>query len=414
MFINKASHTLKISCFLIFFGWISFFPEPIQAQYGIYTRIFLGVFLAFLLLDKRNFKHLFNFYDWPLWLFLICLLAGTVSAIDKSVAWGTYFYVAITFFLVFHIGKALYLDGENQNIVSLVICICSGLVAFIGILELYYGKNILYDNFINNPFYERYIKYNPRPMSTQLNPAVLGSYLLGCLPFSFYLFKNKSLHLRLLGISSSLLCMLIIILTFSRGVMLGLVALLLFYLWNRQKKKIFFLSIFCLILLIAFCSYQKNVNLNRFGFNRLISGSYDSVISEYRLNRVKMTFKILKDYPLFGIGFNHFRIRFNEYCDKRNKGKESDEFMIPDNMYLTLLAETGLIGTSAFLIFIIFLLKKGVKKIKETLIPMSALVGLLVNMGGYELFYWNNPYMLFCLICGFIAALTLGSQEIKQ
>ncbi len=393
---------LKNALFAILFAWVSFFPEPVQGQYVIYTRIFSGIFLAFLLLDKINFKHLFSFYDWFLWLFLICLLAGTVSAIDKSVVRRTYSYVAVTFFLVFHIGKGLYLNGKNQNIVSLVICICSSLVALIGISELYFGKNILYENFIANPFYERYIKYYPRLMSTQLNPAILGSYLLGCLPFSFYLFRNKSLYLRLLGIFSSLLCIFIIIFTFSRGVMLGLIVLLLFYLWYSQKKGVFFLFLFSLILLVSICSFQKNANFNRFGFNRFISGSYDSIISEYRLNRVKMAFKIFGDYPLFGIGFNHFRIRFNEYCIEKNKGRELYEFMIPDNMYLTFLAETGLVGTSGFLIFIVFLLKNGLNKIKETLIPMSALVGLLVNMGGYELFYWHTPYILFCLICGFI------------
>ncbi len=410
----------EIIFLFILFSWISFFPEPIQAQYGIYTRIFLGIFLAFLLLDKRNFKHLFNFYDWFLWLFLICLLAGTASAIDKSVAWRTYSYAAITLLLVFYIGKGLYLEGTDQNIVSSVICICSSLVALIGILELYFGKNILYENFIANLFYERYIKYHPRPMSTQLNPAILGSYLLGCLPFNFYLLRNKPFYIRILGILSALLSIIIIVLTFSRGVFLGLIVLLLFYLWNRQKKKIFFLSIFCLILLIAFCSYQKNVNLNRFGFNRFISGSYDSIISEYRLNRVKMAFKILKDYPLFGIGFNHFRIRFNEYCEEKEL---FTEFMIPDNMYLTFLAETGIIGTLGFLTFIILLLKKGLyvlHKLKEDarkqmlVICLASLVGLLVNMGAYDLFYWNNPYMIFCLLCGFIAALTLEPKEIKQ
>lgn len=399
--LNNLPHYLRIALFCIFFILISFFPQPVQDQYRGLVRAFLAIFLLGLL-DKRNFKHLFHFRDWPLWIFLICLSAGIAFAIDKQTAVFSYFYLATAFFLIFYIGKGLYSYGKDRPTVNLIICICSCLVAVIGLLELYYGKNMLYENFIHNPFYIRYIKYNPRPMSTQLNPAVLGSYLLGCLPFSFYLFKNKSLGLRLLGIFSSLLSMFVIILTFSRGVMLGLVALLLFYLWNKQKKRIFFLFFFGSILSVSFCSCQKNVNLNRFGFKRLILGSYDSVISEYRFNRVKMTFKILKDYPLFGIGFNHFRIRFDEYCGQREKGKELDEFMIADNMYLTFLAESGLTGAFAFLIFIIFMFKKGARRIQETLIPMSALVGLLVNMGGYDLFYWNNPYMLFCLICGFI------------
>lgn len=402
---NKLRYLTAV-LFAALFCWISFFPQPVQDKYGIYARVFLGFFLLAFILDNKCRRRLFSLCDWPLWLFLISLLAGTVSATDKNVAWKAYFYITITLFFIFYIGKGLYLNTKNQNIVSLVICICSSLVALIGILELSFGKNILYENFIDNPFYERYIRFNPRLMSTQLNPAVLGSYLLGCLPFSFYLFKNKSLCLRLLGIFSSLLGAAVILLTFSRGVMLGLVALLLFYLWNSRKQKMFSLLLFSLIPLVLICSCQKSINFNRFGFNRFISGSYDSIISEYRLNRVNMTLKISKDYPLFGIGFNHFRSRFNEYCVEKDKGRELYEFMVPDNMYLTFLAETGLVGIFGFLIFIIFLFKNGLKKIKESLIPMSALVGLLVNMGGYDLFYWSNPYILFCLICGLIQGAT--------
>jgi O-antigen ligase len=402
---------LKTIFFIILFVWISFFPQPIQDRFGIFIRIFLAIFLLILLLDKKCLHHLFSIRDWPLWLFLICIVAGTVSAIDKKIALSTYPYLVITFFLLFYIGKALFYDAEDRNMLSLVICICSGLVALIAILELCFGKNILYENFLVNPFYERYIRGNPRPMSTQFNPTVLGSYLIGCVPFSFYLFRNKSLYLRLLGILSSLLCIIIIVLTFSRGVLLGFTALLLFYLWKSQKKKFFLLFLFCLVLLVSFCSYQKDINLNRFGFRRLISGSYDSIISEYRLSRVKMTMKILKDHPFFGIGFDHFRIRFNEYCDEKDRGKESYEFMILDNMYLTFLAETGVMGALGFLTFIFFLLKRGLRKLKESeeeskkrllLISMSVLVGFLVNMGAYELFYWSGPYMLFCLICGLV------------
>lgn len=75
------------------------------------------------------------------------------------------------------------------------------------------------------------------------------------------------------------------------------------------------------------------------------------------------------------------------------------------------MAETGIIGMLGFLLFIFLLLKGGLKQFRELedknkkqmlIIAISALIGLLVNMGAYELFYWNNPYMLFCLICGFI------------
>lgn len=408
----NQSGCAPIIFFIILFSWISFFPEPIQGRYVIYARVFLCLFFLFLFLREGRARNFFHSQDWPLWFFLACLSAGLVSAQDKKLARETYFNLVFNLFFLFYIGKAMLSEEKNKGRIALVICVCSAVAAIIGILELYFGRNILYEKFIANPFYERYVRYQPRPMSTQFNPVILGSYLLGCLPFGFYLLRNKQLYLRLLGIFSSLLCLVIILLTASRGVFLGLIALSLFYLWKNQKRIIIFLFLICLIILVSICSFLKDVSLSRFGFNRLILGSYDSIISEYRLSRVKMTAKILKDYPLFGIGFNHFRIRFNEYCPEKDKGKVLYEFMIPDNMYLTFLTESGIAGTMGFLVFVSLLFRRGFKIIREAenddkrrflIISMSALTGLLVNMGAYELFYWYNPSMLFCLFCGFAA-----------
>lgn len=407
---NKIFKYPANACFILFFFWISFFPEPIQGRYVIYARVFLCLFFLFLFFKEGRARNFFHSQDWPLWFFLVCLSSGLVSAQDKKLARETYFNLAFNLFFLFYIGKSMLLEEKVKGRIALVICACSAVAAIIGILELYFGKNILYEKFIANPFYERYVRHQPRPMSTQFNPVILGSYLLGCLPFGFYLLRNKPLYLRLLGIFSALLCPIIILLTASRGVFLGFIALSLFYLWKNQKRKIILLFLICLIALVSICSFLKDVSLSRFGFNRLILGSYDSIVSEYRLSRVKMTAKILKDYPLFGIGFNHFRIRFNEYCPEKDKGKVMHEFMIPDNMYLAFLAETGMAGALGFLVFISLLFKRGFRRIREIenndkrhflIISMSALTGLLVNMGAYELFYWYNPFMLFCLFCGF-------------
>ncbi|MFC1623904.1 O-antigen ligase family protein [Candidatus Omnitrophota bacterium] len=404
--------SIKVIFIILLFSWISFFPEPLQAKYAFFVRIFLGVFLLVLIWERRGLRQLFNFQDWPLWLFIISLSGGIFYATDKNVALATYRNIAVAFLLLFYIGKGLVYSDKNRTAIVISICICSGLVALIGLMELYFGKNILYEHFISNPFYERYVRFYPRPMSTQFMPAVLGSYLLACLPFNFYLFRNRLLYLRWVGIFLSLLSILVIVLTFSRGVFLGLIGLLLFYLWKTGKRRAFSMFLIVFILVIPLASIQKDVNFNRLGFKRMILGSGDSIISEYRLRRVKMSFDMLKDYPLFGIGFNHFRIRFYEYYPKANKDSVPYEFMIPDNMYLTFLAETGGIGTVGFLIFIFLLLKRALRKLETSkedkrremlVIAISSLVGLLVNMGAYELFYWNSPFMLFCSISGMIA-----------
>ncbi|MDD5097385.1 MAG: O-antigen ligase family protein [Candidatus Omnitrophica bacterium] len=405
--------------FAALFAWISFFPEPVQGEYCVYTILFLAIFLLGLFFNKNNLR-LFSLKDWPLWLLLLGLLSGTIVATDKSIAWTTYSNLVLPLFLLFYLGKGLLAIDENGNTVSAVICICSLIVAIIGLGEFYFGKNILYENFIINIFYERY-RFVGRPMSTLQNPVILGTYLLGCFPFGLFLLKNKSVNLRLLGVAALLLSAFVIILTFSRGVFLGFMVMLFFYLWQEHKTKLLKVFALCLVAVIIFCTFQKNVNLTRFGFQRLIAGSYDSILSEYRFERVKMTARIFKDHPFLGIGFNHFRIRFNEYCSLGNSN-EIYEFRIPDNMYLMFLAETGLIGSIGFLLFIGFLLKSGLKKVKNRLdsqgqvifVSLVALIGLLINMGAYELFYWWNPYLFFCLLCGFVAAPRSKSAKINK
>jgi len=413
----KILYFFKIVPIIFLFAWISFFPEPVQGQYFVAVRGIMAVFLAFFLLGKNRKIHLFSIADWPLWLFLTSLSVNVFFAMNRDIAFNTYTYLVITFFLLFYIGKSIFNSSKDRMFIGMIICTCACVIVFIGFLELHFGKNILYEKFIDNPFYERYIRCDVRMMSTQFNPSVLASFILGCLPFCFYLAGAKTFFPRKLGIISLILCVSGIILGFSRGVFLGLIAMSVFYLWNAGKRKWLIAMLLGFILFISFCSFQKNTNISRFGFHKMVYGYSDSIVSGYRLQRVEMALKMFKEQPFAGIGLNHFRLRFNEFCRAGDSGNEIYEFMIPDNMYLTFLAETGLIGTFGFLIFIFFLFKRGFKKMKEAhdkqalLVPMSALAGLLANMGAYELFYWNNPYMLFCVICGFIYGAAMSESD---
>lgn len=359
-----------------------------------------------------------SYYDWPVWLFLISMSAGTICVINKSVAIATFWRFGMTFFLIFYIGKSLIRFEKDWNLFGIIISLFSGCVALIAILELYFGKNILYEYFIPNFCYQRYIAPNPRPMSTQLNPAILGTYLTCCLPFNFYQLKGNFTYRRWWGIISATLSFAVIILTFSRGVLLGLTALLLFYLWHLKKRRAISFFLIFLLAFMTICSFSQDDNLCRFGFGEMICGGYASIFSDYRFQRCYMAFQMLKEHPLFGIGLTHFRIRFFDYYTGI-KNSVPYEFMIADNMYLTILAETGLIGTIGFLIFIIRLLSKGLKQLQllkvdreklELLVPFSALIGLLVNMGAFDLFFWGGPYMLFCLMCGFMKGFSTPSD----
>jgi len=356
------------------------------------------------MLDKEIIRGLFVLRDWGLWVFLLCLASGVVSATDMQLARRTYIFLAISLASLFYIGKAMALSDKGKAIFITMVCLCSGFVVLFGLLEFIYAFNPIYVYLLENPYYDKYMNFLRQPMSTQLNPTILGSFVLGCLPFNLYLLKLNRVYAKVAAILLSVLSILIIFLTGSRGVLLGLIVLILFYLWKIKTKRMLAIFLVLMLLFLTYCSFSHQKTLRRFGFKRMVFSSDDSMLSEYRFTRLKMAYKVFKDYPLFGIGLHHFRIHFDKYYEGEKLWLEAYERKVPDNMYLTFLAETGVLGTCGFLLFIVPLLVRGIKKSSRshiTLIATSSLVGILVNMAAYEIFYWYNPYMLFCLICGF-------------
>ena len=198
----------------------------------------------------------------------------------------------------------------------------------------------------------------------------------------------------------------------SRGVFLGLCSMALFYSWNK-KKSLFVVFSIIILSFISLCSFQVNNQFKRLSAEKIWLGYKDGIFSEYRYNRFIMALRMSKDNPFTGVGFRHFRVRFDEYKVKEEEGCVY-EFEIPDNMYLSLLSETGIIGLSAFAAFIFYLFKNGFAALTENtrglkekeflLLCMSGVAAFLVNMAAYDMFYWYNPFALFCVLCGAIAA----------
>ncbi|MFN7170146.1 MAG: hypothetical protein ACK4NT_02750, partial [Candidatus Omnitrophota bacterium] len=90
------------------------------------------------------------------------------------------------------------------------------------------------------------------------------------------------------------------------------------------------------------------------------------------------------------------------------------EFKIPDNMYLTIFAETGLLGLFCFLFFISGLLRRAVRTLRiiaqeerEFLfILICGFIAILFNMASYDLFYWHMPLYFFWIYAGLIRGLS--------
>lgn len=395
---------------VLFFLWISFFPQPIQAKYHLAINIFLALIFLIILFRKRI--ALFKLSDFSLWVFLAAISINIFFAQEKSIALKTYLDLAIPLFSIYYIVSESVTSTKKFLLLSKVIVIASSLVASLGILDILLGYNFLYEHFIPNPFYEYYKSTGVmRAISTQFHNPPLGSYLIASLPFSLLLLQEKRLSDKLLGWTGVILNSTAVIFTFSRGIFLGFIMMLLFVLFtNRQRKFIFLIFIFFGIFLCAYFSLPKY--LNTLELKRWLY-THGGIFSHYRTNRVIMSFKVLIDHPFVGLGFQHFRILFYKYYPV--KEIVPYVYMIADNMYLTLLAETGILGFTGFLIFIFSIFRKALKKIiipthlahkkQQLFIVLSAFIGLLVSMAGYEFFYWPNQYIYFCILVGLMEVL---------
>ncbi len=242
------------------------------------------------------------------------------------------------------------------------------------------------------------------------NPAALGTYLLLACPFSLCLLQRPGRPGKALGSVTLILGLTCLFLTFSRSAFMGLIAMMAFYL--IMVKDIKRLLLFGLLFLV----FSNMMALLPYPFNRLtLNGTLfqgRGFFTAFRSVRFDIAAQMFRDSPFWGVGLNHFRVLFDQYYTlKDGMPLVPFEHKIADNMYLTLWAETGLAGISGLLIFMTTLFARGIKKIKALrgnaarslrLIPFVSLVGFLVNMNGYEIWYWPNLYLFFCLICGFM------------
>lgn len=199
---------------------------------------------------------------------------------------------------------------------------------------------------------------------------------------------------RGLVIAVFLLCGGLAALRAGQIILILIAAAFIYLLANKRYKSV--VSVFIILMLLLGIRYFLPVL-----FKQEIPYPYHGL-------QIEMSWQIFKDYPLVGVGLERYRYVFEQYYPF-NRGMSSKA--LSNNMYITLLIETGIIGLSGFIVLISALFQRGIRgfiritevnKKQALLAAMLILVTILIEMSGDELFYRSNFYMFFCLLCGFI------------
>ncbi len=253
----------------------------------------------------------------------------------------------------------------------------------------------------------------PRIQAFSMEPLYLADYLFIpiMLGLAYFFGKNQTLSNRwwLAGLTTALIT--ILVLTVSRGAYLGFaVALLVMAIF--QFRQIFtwkhILVGFLAVLIIgggvyfalskgnpqAINEFIGHVSLNDYSNGESIQG---------RLSAFELAYQAFLHHPILGIGLGNYGPYANGYIGQTPAGG----WDIVNNEYLEILAETGIVGISAFFLIILTLIGRSfwaIYKAKDEFLKLTliglitAMIAILVQYVSFSTLYIFHIWILIGLI----------------
>ncbi|MCF6463856.1 O-antigen ligase family protein [Clostridium sp. Cult1] len=379
---SMVYHRLPLNYFaIILLGLIGIVLILYDIRIGIYAGVFIFPFMPDMLnllfmifmvgvyLYKALFKKSNPLTKQPIDMHIIfyvgIIIISTITSIDPS---GSFRDLAIHLtsigFLFVIVNN---IDTKRDfNILIVILVISAVLVAAYGFYQYKVGVEIE-DKWVdttNNP------DVKTRIYSVFGNPNIFAEYLIMLIPISLSLFWfSKKIHKKAIFLISSLILILALVLTLSRGGWVGFAFGMFVFVLLIEKRLL--LSI--IPLGIGAIYFLPSTILNRIASIVNFADSSNS----YRLRMWKITLDIIKDNWLVGVGFGHlpFKATFETYI-------RTMPTYHAHNTYLETMAEMGILGFIIFTIFIFVLFKYSIKKLvkgKDNYIKTMA-IGVLSGL----------------------------------
>lgn len=337
------------------------YQPKIESVYILIIIAGLGWFFKALIKDK-SFCWKGSPLTIPLLLYATTFTLSTLFSIDFSRSLnGDIFRCEGLFTLLAYTSLAfLFINQVNTQVMAkklfIGLIICSALVSIYG----------LFQHFFYDPTAHFLIKYLPTRIgisSTIGNSNFLGKYLVLVIPLvlSFYLGRHP-LVMKVLILTTLLLCLAALVLTFTRASWLSMIVAFSLFLFLAFKnslleggKRSFVTLVVVLVVIIFF------LNIHRAEKPFLDGGRvYERVMSVFKDERSqgvatrlfvwKRAFRLIKEKPWLGHGPETFEIAFKK--DNIDYMETFHDFVSIDrahNNYIDIAFAHGLVGLAAYL-----------------------------------------------------------------
>lgn len=317
---------------------------------------------------------------------------------------GFYVFTVLQYVLLYHLVRSFIRSQAERRFIFFCLLVSALLVALYGLYQYAHMLTLHEADWVDNsafPLLKR------RMYSTLYNPNLLSAFLLMLLSAAAsMLVGSRETRERLFYLAFLALLALCLVLTYSRGAWLSVCALIFFFglVWDKRVW-----LLFLGLPLVLFC-YHGGVA------DRLLSifshNEADTSMA-MRLDMWTAAWQMAKDHPLLGIGWGAFKYVYPVY----NELVQEAGIVIfhAHNMFLNILAETGLLGFFFAMWFFFgnawyafsLLKKKAVHDFDYslTLTMLGTVLALAIcSLSDYDLFS-TQISLTFWLICALFASL---------
>lgn len=275
--------------------------------------------------------------QWNIGLFLLFIWSLIVSVVNQSftsivASFGLFMYLCISIFL------QNFCQDENkvEKIGRYLVCFSflSGIFGIVEkVMDVYFKYNIWakFLKFTSQPV------FNDRIYSTFGNPNVAGNWFAIMILLGLYFCSNTSKNKKIFYGISTLVFIIALYLTGSRGAFMGLLfGLFIFYFLKGNKKdRWVFITIFILTAIVTFMPSQILENVIGHNFD----GSFAS-----RLGIWNGCLKMIKIKPIIGWGL----MGITEHGEQFMKGYYYATLFHGHNIWITIMTSLGIVGLSIY------------------------------------------------------------------
>jgi putative inorganic carbon (HCO3(-)) transporter len=420
--------------FYLIAGFLPVVFFPLFLNWFEFPKILIFYFLVLLILSNKIFKLTtkrsllveISSLDIFLLFFLAIYFLSSVFAINPKTAllglydsWITSFLtILFLFFFYLFLSRKLRKNEWSWNF-SIFLVLGAALVATYALYQYF----ILGPGLIFSSIY--------RVSSTLGQPNYLGFYLALLIPFSLFIFlKNKNELLNPIFLTCFLLISAGLLVTFSRGAWLATFSssVLVFLLWLAKSKKKalpnlnlkqFGILIFLLSLLLFF----RTPFLSR--IKSTLNAPPEQNTIKIRIAEWKGALEVFKARPILGVGPENLYYYYGKYRDPWLNYIENEWYYKSyntRNLYLDLLAKTGLIGFLSFILVLasvlvnllktFFTATKGSANETLSLAVLASFVSfLIISFYSLQIIY---SQILFFILLSFTWSLTVKKTLLKE